>query len=67
VFMRYKICSHCKTRKALVAFEKRIDRIGTYAWCKICMSREGRSTDYPKIEHRGSGNANPDKDWQIGP
>ena len=60
-------CGRCKKLKPLGKYKIRHDRPTYFSWCSDCMNREGRSTDYPKIEHRGSGNANPDKDWQIGP
>lgn len=48
-------CSRCKRWKGIEHFFSREDNTGSYAWCKTCMEKEGRSTDYPDLSQRGHG------------
>lgn len=53
--MLVEFCNKCGKQLSLSQFLQREDRIGYYAWDKICMAEQARSTDYPALDKRGGG------------
>ena len=53
------VCKNCNKLLKSDSFYQREDRVGLYAWCKSCMSEQGRAVDWPPESWRGYGLTNP--------